>query len=216
MEWLSEHAQLLGVGVSAVTAVVWLVYLQLLLDGMRRQRRTNIEITRAGGQKENAKCLVSNMGAEPVFLLSVIVSAEAEGETYSAAATQRRDSLENLCDLREMTNEGPLETGKSRDVGSFEDLVKRLLSFHDVDDLKRKIEHIKILVAVNSGFSKQISAAEQSFSVSVDQNGCLHLTPEHVTTRQLRGRKVRRHIRERLERILDAEADLVRKAVERA
>ena len=86
IEWMSNHAQLLGVAVSAVTAVIWVIYLQLLVSSMRRQRRTNVEITRAGEPGEDAKCLVSNMGAEPVYIKSVIVDVVPPAQSTSGIA----------------------------------------------------------------------------------------------------------------------------------
>ncbi|APX24690.1 MAG: hypothetical protein CML50_25020 [Rhodobacteraceae bacterium] len=214
IEWMSNHAQLLGVAVSAVTAVIWVIYLQLLVSSMRRQRRTNVEITRAGEPGEDAKCLVSNMGAEPVYIKSVIVDVVADGERYTAAATQRREiTQDKLTDLAEKTTEGPLESGKSRDVGSFKDLVSRMMDFCEIEQLKDRIENIKILVVMTSGFSKQLAAAEQEFAVTPDGQGGLYVTHSSVTSTQLRGRRVRRQIEERVNRVLREEADMIRRTV---
>ena len=96
IEWMSNHAQLLGVAVSAVTAVIWVIYLQLLVSSMRRQRRTNVEITRAGEPGEDAKCLVSNMGAEPVYIKSVIVDVVADGERYTKSDRKEEKKIEEV------------------------------------------------------------------------------------------------------------------------
>ncbi|WP_131618214.1 hypothetical protein [Roseivivax marinus] len=212
---MSNHAQLLGVGISAISAIIWVIYLQLLFSSMRRQRRTNLEITRAGEPGEDAKCLVSNMGAEPVYIKSIIVDVVADGKRYSAAATQRREiTQDQLSDLKEKTTEGPLDSGNSRDVGSFKDLLGRIMEFCDIERLKDDIEEIKILVAVNSGFSKQMAAAEQTFSVTPDGHGSMYLTQKKVSSTQLRRRKVRRKIETRINKVLEEEAELIRRTVE--
>ena len=50
LEFLSSHADVLNIVINTGMLLVWVIYLQLLLNGYRRQRSSSILITRGAGQ----------------------------------------------------------------------------------------------------------------------------------------------------------------------
>ena len=52
-DWLSENAGIIQVAVAAITALVWLVYLHILVSGLRRQRRTDPD---PSGRRRGHRC----------------------------------------------------------------------------------------------------------------------------------------------------------------
>jgi hypothetical protein len=47
---------------------VWLLYLHLFLTSYRRQQETVILIHRGASEDDRARCIVSNMGSEPIYV----------------------------------------------------------------------------------------------------------------------------------------------------
>ena len=66
-----------------------MVYAQLLYAGFRRQRRVSLLITRAVTKDVDALCLISNMSAEPVYLLYIIAVLETDRYTITMNITDR-------------------------------------------------------------------------------------------------------------------------------
>src|SRR5690606_25571859 len=79
LDWVSENSGFVSASTGLVTAAIWLVYLQLFYLVYRGQRRAMIVITRALGTGSGGHCLVSNMSASPVHILSILAVLEADG-----------------------------------------------------------------------------------------------------------------------------------------
>ncbi|MFC6642744.1 hypothetical protein [Sulfitobacter profundi] len=91
LDWIAENSGTLQVAVSLLTAVVWLAYLHILWLNFRRQRQPVILINRSIARDENAHCFVTNMGAEPIYLLEVMARVVTEEKTYHVKVTEREE-----------------------------------------------------------------------------------------------------------------------------
>ena len=86
-DWISENSGLVQAGMAAVTALVWMVYLHIIVSGLRRQRRTEILIQLGGARNLSARILVSNLGFEPIYVLEIMLTVwTASGERMSSVA----------------------------------------------------------------------------------------------------------------------------------
>ena len=90
-DWLAQNSSLVQASVGGITALVWIVYLQILVIGFRRQRRTEILIHLGGSQGLDARTFISNLGFEPIYILEIILtiwSSDGERETFIADRTE--------------------------------------------------------------------------------------------------------------------------------
>lgn len=101
------------------------------------------------------RCFVANLGLEPVYLSDVIVDLVSGQGHHRATITDRTELGEDrLRDPAEATNQGPLESGKYVDIGSFETLVQRVRQQGvDLDDggEVHSVEMIAVAEAASSG-----------------------------------------------------------------
>lgn len=210
-DFISQHSGLIQIGINTVTALVWVIYLQILVTGFRRQRRSNILIHRSAGHDDTARCVVSNMGAEPIHVTSIIADLEIEGETHSAVVTDRKELADNgEPNALDRTTQGPLESGASRDAGSFKELTVRALGYLGLDDRIDDVERITLTVAAATGHDTFLSAGQQSFRVEMDEGRHVFL-PASTLTKQIRSRRDRRALRQRLDTVLKEEAEALRR-----
>lgn len=203
LDWITANATPLNLLVACFTALVWLAYLQLLYSSVSRQRRPMILISRSIGQGRAARLFVSNMGAEPIYVSSMIADLETEETNASAIITDDTDiEADDESDaLEDATTEGPLKSGEYLDMGSFGGLMDRVARYAqprvDVADVYR----LSLTVAASTGHSALISAGTRSFRVRIER-GKWVFYPETISTVQLRGMLQRRRLRGRLEQNL--------------
>jgi hypothetical protein len=126
MQWISAHSDVLQIILNALTALVWIVYLQIFLVSFWRQRRPNLIINAGAGRGLEARCFVANLGLEPLYLSDVLVEIEVPGDSHRAIITDRSEmDDEQLNNPDEATNQGPISSGAQVDIGSFRDLAHR-------------------------------------------------------------------------------------------
>ncbi|WP_339948026.1 hypothetical protein [uncultured Albimonas sp.] len=217
LDWISEHSTLVQVVVQVLTAAVWIVYLHLLLAGFRRQRRSNLLISRAAGDDDRAHLLVSNLGAEPIDVVSVIADLEFERparrvgdgtrwETRSAVVSDRNsDSRRAEGDGLQATRKGPLESGACRDLGSFRDMMDSALAALELAPQAEELRRVTLTVAAESGRDALLVAGRQSFAV-VHLEGRRAWLPRKARTEQVRAGRERRALARRLDAELRDEA----------
>ena len=204
-EWLTDNAGWVQVLISIVTGLVWIFYLQGFLTSLRHQRRSMILISRGGSDRLDARCLVSNMGGEPIFLYRVIADAESDGETLTSQITDR-DGLDKDSEHAppEATNVGPLASGDFRDIGSFGDLLARLSHHLGRADDSPPPYRLTLTVVAGSGHAAPLVAARRSFAIG-DVDGETRVIPDNQTTEQVTGWLGRRRLRRRVEALLAEE-----------
>ncbi|MBV0912344.1 hypothetical protein [Anianabacter salinae] len=201
-EWISDHSATLQLGSSLVMTAVWVTYLQLLVRSFGRQRRTMILINRGAGVGLNSRCFVSNLGFEPIYVLDLLVTLNlTDGSEHKTFITDRSEQrAEDFRTPAEATNQGPLNSGDFRDIGSFREVLDRANQSLDPVVDPGDIDCVDICVIATAASSRGIVAAHRAYSVSFEVEGEGELLPETVTATQMRTKWSRRKIRAPLRR----------------
>ena len=87
MQWLQENSEFLNLVANLAMMFVWIAYLNLFLVSFHRQNRSILHISSAASSDSRARCLVTNMGSQHVYLLAVIVDIETEDGSSRAHVT---------------------------------------------------------------------------------------------------------------------------------
>lgn len=199
LEWISENSGLLQVTISLLTAVVWLAYLHILWLNFRRQRQAVILINRSIAQDENAHCFVTNMGAEPIYLLEVMAKVTTDEKTYNVKVTEREEiALEEIDDPLSRTNQGPIKSGEFIDIGSFTDLLRRADARIGTEGIFDEVREMELTVAAADGHATHLVAAKRTFRADW-KDGKPYFVPERLMTHQIRNIFQRRKISAMLE-----------------
>lgn len=211
LEWVSSNHELASLLVSGGMLLIWVTYLQVFLAGYRRQRRGAILITLGQGRGLDGHCLVTNMSAEPVYILALIAQVEGQDDVRSRAITELEgEQWSEPSDLRLWTRQGPLDSSELRDMGTLRSMLNHVLdadavaasSEEDRERLADGLRSVVIRVIAAHGSEDLLIGAERAFDVARDGSG-LTLRPRSHGTRQIRSRRERR----RLSRLLDEHAD---------
>lgn len=204
-ERIAENSATLRLATSLVMTGVWIAYLQIFLTIYLRQRRPDIIISLGAGVGMKTRCFVANLGLEPVYLSDVIVDLVSGRGHQRATITDRTELGEDrLRDPAEATNQGPLESGKYVDIGSFETLVQRVRQQGvDLDD-GGEVDSVEMIAVAEAASSGTHVGAARAWRVVRDGDQ-LHLRTETLETRQLRSFRQRRRMRHELsDRLADA------------
>ncbi len=202
IDWIVANHELASLIISAGTLVVWVSYLQVFLASYRRQRRGAILITLGQQRGPDAHCLVTNMGAEPVYIVALIVQVEDADGTRSRSITEPEDeSWSEPSDLRLWTRQGPLDSGDLRDMGSIKGIVEHVQGLPPGPEppATRPAGHLAGLrsvhiqvIAVRGGDDLPVGA-ERTFEV-VDSRDGPTLRSRSTGARQIRSRRERRQL----------------------
>lgn len=188
MDWISANAALLQLAVSGVTALVWVIYLQAFLGGYRRQQRPMILVTAGAGRGLNSHCLVTNLGFEPVSILSIIIDVGDGARTARAIIPDRNELMvDEGSDDAQATNQGPMASGTMRDIGRFSSLLHRAAA--ENPEIAGMGETVTAEVTIVAATASMVTGASRRFVKSPD-GGCFHATS--VETVQHRTRRQRR------------------------
>lgn len=205
MAWLVEYAPLISAVMSGVTAIIWIVYLNVFLSSYRRQHRPSILITAAGGKGMNAHCFVTNLGLEPVFLIDVILDVTLDdGRTFRAIIPERneRHTEENDDDARGATNIGPLSSAEEKDIGRFRTLIARACTENPDMCEDMPFSMIKITVVCVTTSRAALYGATRQYVIGHNDNGSTSLRPTTITAKQVDGWFERRAIAKELRKEL--------------
>jgi len=129
-DWFSAHQNIIDTLTNVGMLLVWVGYLQLFFLSYRRQRRSEILINRGGGNGLRARCLISNMSAEAIYVESIIVTLR-EGEQEIPCPVTDLEDLEDEqmpSDPKQTTRQGPLGSGSYMEIGSFRHLLDRAMA----------------------------------------------------------------------------------------
>ena len=199
LEWLSEHSAFINLAINAAMLIVWIVYLQLLLNGYRRQRSSSILITRGAGAGIHSRCLITNMSAEPIYVTSLIATLVTDDESFELALTDLRDLPEDLgTDPRSVMRQGSLSTGSYLDIGHFDDLLHALIENQPKISNVEAVKGLEIIVVALYGPERWPVGAERYFDLKWDANNGGRIVPSRVETRQLRSQRKRRQLSRKL------------------
>ena len=185
VEFLRQNSELLQVGLNALMLVVWAIYLHLLLMNFMRQRQSVILITRGASRGPSARCFVTNMGSEPIYLLAAFVFLESESSTYFAPVTEGSDIYrEELNNPSRATNQGPLQSGEARDIGDFSTLERRAREQVSDDTVPEDASRFTIVVVAASGHAARLVGAYQRYTVTASGDERVY-EPRHIVARQI-------------------------------
>ena len=199
--WLAQNQAAVDTGVSVLMALIWLVYLQIFVASTLRQRRSSILVNTGVGVGMQARCFISNLGYEPVYLNEILVRLNSGGRTATAVITDRRElSDEALKDPDEATNQGPLRTGHMTDIGSFHDLFERARGQVEEDFAPERIDRLELIVVANTASVRHVGAS-RAFCLTHAPEG-IRMKPETLDTHQIRGRRARGQLRSELEALM--------------
>ena len=199
MNWVAQHSSALQVFLNGLMVLIWILYLQIFLTSFHRQRRSDVLITVGAGVGLKARCFVTNLGLEPVYLLDLHVEIETEKGTHQAKITDRTElSDEELNNPAEATNQGPLKSGESIDIGSFETLIKRASSGRQTFRPETDVSSIEITALVAVAATSSLAGASRKYMIRPDENGKVQLFPTTLIATQVRSRAGRRKLRKKL------------------
>jgi hypothetical protein len=191
--WIATNHQVIGALANIAMLLVWIAYLQVFVSSYRRQKRSNILINRGAGSGLEARCLISNMSAEAIYIESIIASVETSDGRWSCPVTE---VLEGRSDLELKTRQGPLQAGRFVDVGSFERLMEPVLrrgeGLHGVPapDAIEKLVTFELKVIAVHGSEDVLVGAIRRFHVIRRQDRLL-LKGQAVGTHQIRSHRER-------------------------
>jgi hypothetical protein len=199
IEWLTEHNAGFGALANIGMLIVWLVYLQLFARGYRRQTRPKIVITRAAGSTLDASCFISNMSSDAIYIESIVASLCCGDQKWSRTVTDL-ETLDNEDDARDpfrKTHQGPLRPGEYMQVGTFGNLLERVLgtSANERDGLNGLQDPLVAEITVIADYASEdlLVGASRRFALHKRAHSWL-LHPESVSTHQIRSRRERRKI----------------------
>jgi len=202
---MTQNSQTLTTLANAGMLVVWLLYLQLFLLSFRRQRRCKILITVGGHARPEARCLITNMSAEPVYILAIVAEVSTGEERWSRSITEYelQDEAHPPVDSGQMTRQGPLRTGEFRDIGSFSDLLQRARHAHGdwkssdrVADEHQPAELTLTVIAAHNS-EDVLAGARRCFMLPVEEETA-QVRPKTPEAQQIRGRWARRRLKRHL------------------
>ncbi len=195
--WLNENAPALQVLLGVLTAMVWLAYLQLLVSSLRLQRRPLVLINTGAGRGIRQACFLSNLGMEPIYLMDLAIRVKAGDRVGIAAITDCDPGSDGgATDRSNATNQGPMDSGAMRDVGTFETLIGRALD--EMSDAKLEdVVRLDLVAVFTVAAQDKICAAKRSFTIGDGDPPAL--VPDSVRARQIVGWRQRWRLRRWLE-----------------
>lgn len=197
-DWISQNVELLSLLVQFGMLAVWVIYLQVFLFSYKRQTRSKIVINRGAGVDLDARCLISNMSSDAMYIESILASVEAEQGEWRCAVTDIESSSEHRPDdPKKLTHQGPLASGEYMDIGSYRELLERAV------DGRGRLEAVlkdltgpviaQIQVVADYASEDLLVGARRRFKLEPQEQGWL-LEPQDGGTKQVRSRRERRKI----------------------
>jgi len=208
LQTLLHYAPLITAVMAGVTALIWIVYLNVFLSSYRRQRRPSILITSGAGRGMNAHCFVTNLGLEPVFLLDIMFDlTQPDGTRIRAIIPERNEQWASgdepdSGDARRATNVGPLSSGEEIDIGRFSTMINRACAENPDITADMPLASLEITVVVITAARAELCAASRGYRVEETAGNGVRLRPTTIKARQLQGffarRRLTRHLVQQL------------------
>lgn len=176
-QWLSENHGSVNALAGLMTLLVWLFYFQLLLSGYRHRLRPKILITRGGARTIGARCIITNMSVEAIYLEAIMVSVRDGERQYISSLSELEAEQTTKSDPRQLYLQGPLASGEMIDIGSYAELLKRATNG------KEQPSAFTLTVIATYTSEETLVAAERDFTISGSS-----LNSDAIVARQIRSR----------------------------
>lgn len=211
INWLNEMSGAANVVLNLAMLLVWIAYLQVFVSSYRRQRRATILINVGGGSGLDARCLVSNMSQGTIYVRSLLLDLTTRDGTSSHSVTEPegQEDWTGPTDLKLWTRQGPIDPGGIRDMGPFGAMLDHVVRTKHAQNERSvsadlsAIVQVRVTVVAQYGPEDLMVAAEQTYAVN-RLNSSPRLVPQATTSRQIRSRRERARLRERLERMVES------------
>ncbi|AWN14780.1 hypothetical protein [Salinisphaera sp. LB1] len=216
-DFFTANAKPLSVIANFGTMIIWLFYAHLLYQAFKRQRQARILINQGWGEQINSVAIVSNMSHEPVYIQCVVLSIKLQdGRKFRDSVTDFDDAepWNARNDPREVTRQGPLDTGCYMNLGTFQTLLRQSGQQHGLidgedDPVKRMgVRDFKLTVICNYGPSGHAIGVQRTFVVHGENRD--RLCPDSIYSRRMTNRRARRKmerwLREQVEYARGSEA----------
>lgn len=203
MDWVSQNSSAITALTSLCTLLVWLFYAQLLYLNFKRQRQPKIIINRGFGRTMQARCVISNMSPEPIFIEHIIAILHTDQGAISRDLIDFEESTAKegeVSRLIETTRQGPMLSGSYNHIGTFRDIIDRVLRFHGLpsEDFRatdgRTLQAIELRVIAVYGSEDSPVGASRTFALTMSSEGKV-LVPTRLDTRRYASRPKRRVVR---------------------
>lgn len=187
-----------------VMALVWIIYLHLVLIQYRRSNRPFLLIHHAHENDPGALCLFVNMSKEPVHLQCVVAYFHTTTDTIGSFITDYDRMTPDDRDVLSRLRQGPIQPGGYLVLGSFEDILAgEKLEDKPASKLPTKnylseINSLELCVAVTHGPSKLTIGARRHFYIEKEQGETV-IRPHSIHTEQLVGFRKRKTVRKWVE-----------------
>jgi hypothetical protein len=191
ISFLSEYAHILNVLLNALMVLIWVVYLQVFTMNFLRQGRAVLHIDLGAAEGAHSRCLVTNLGASPVYVQAILAELWREGKRSRTRITDREEvKPEDVDDPLSRTHRGTLHPGQTMDIGSLDNLVTRARIRLAEDWTSDKVDGVTITVVAIAGQVDRIVAATKEFYAE-KTDGDSSFIARNVLTRQIRPRQTR-------------------------
>jgi hypothetical protein len=178
---MQEHYDLLNLVANLAMMVVWIAYLNLFLISFHRQNRSVLHISSAASQDSRARCILTNMGSQHIYLLAVIVDIETDDGFSRAHVTDLVEKpVEDMQNLLDRTLQGPMEPGEIRDVGSFAELADRAATQLGEDFDATRTHSMTVTAVAAANQAKELVGGYKRFAVKDHHDG--EVTRFHETS----------------------------------
>lgn len=191
LDFISNNSSAISAVANVIMVMVWVVYLQLMLNGILRQRRSSLIISSSLKSDAAARCFISNMSEGSFHIQNLTARVHRDGED------QRSDITEPAADNHSRSFQTPLSHGEALELGSFEELLERFSVEHgkvatDGFDRDNPLEFSVTVIGIH-GPSRKPVAARRRFGLYRD-NGTLRACGMTRETEQFRWGPHRRRI----------------------
>ena len=191
LQFLVAHIQVVNVFLNGLLVVIWIAYLQIFLVNHLRQSRSIIHIDIGAAQGAQIRCLVTNLGSNPLYVQGIVADFISEGHSARTVITDRDEIAENdVEDPLARTNRGTLMAGQTVDIGSLADMVHRARIRLEQEWSVDQIQHVTVTVVAVSGHVERLVGATKTFDAEY-LNGHINFISQTMLTRQIRPRHAR-------------------------
>ncbi len=207
--WVQENAQIISALAAWATLGVWALYLQLLYSSYRLSRRAKVLIKRGAGDTIDAKCIVANMGAEPIYIEAIRITLARGDSSHTCALSNHEVAMTPENDPRPQWMQGPLSSSEMIDIGKFRSLIDYCIdrapqfTGPDAESILDGAD-VTILVVATMASETYPVAAQRGFRIGAKANRLL-LHPRMLRTEQIRSKRARREIEAALSHDLESE-----------